>query len=149
MPEIARHPSPRRRSALLVAIRRSLSERGQSVVEFAIVVPFLLSMVFGVAEFGVVFSNQVNLANAVRDGVRSGAIHNDTSVDAVNRTVASGAGLISCALNTPTASYTGGSPDELTVAAQCNYTPITLLGSLVGVLMPATLQASATMRVEP
>ena len=49
-------------------------ERGASVVEFAIVLPILLVLLFGVIEFGFIFYNKEMLTNAAREGARAGIL---------------------------------------------------------------------------
>jgi Flp pilus assembly protein TadG len=51
-------------------------ERGSSLVEFALVVPLVLTLLFGVIEFGVVWSNQIAIRQGVREGARSGVVAN-------------------------------------------------------------------------
>lgn len=48
-------------------------ERGTSTVEFAIVMPFMLFLLLGVAEFGQAFNQYNIMTKAVRDGVRYAA----------------------------------------------------------------------------
>jgi Flp pilus assembly protein TadG len=52
------------------------NEKGQSLVEFALVLPLLLLLLLGIMEFGLMFSNKLTLVNAAREGARYGAVHN-------------------------------------------------------------------------
>jgi Flp pilus assembly protein TadG len=56
---------------------RLRGERGASAVEFAFIVPLLLSLVLGIAEFGHAFQVQGTLSAAAREGVRVMALQND------------------------------------------------------------------------
>ncbi|MCW2633881.1 MAG: tadE [Blastococcus sp.] len=63
-------------------MRRTLrDERGASAVEFAFIVPLLIMLVIGIAEFGHAFQVQGTLSAAAREGVRAMALRND-AVDA-------------------------------------------------------------------
>lgn len=48
-------------------------ERGQSLVEFAMIVPVFLLLLLGMTEFGFVFSHHLTLEYATREGARAGA----------------------------------------------------------------------------
>lgn len=50
------------------------SRRGQSLVEFALVLPFLILLLMGIIEFGWLVKNQLTIANAARDGARYAAV---------------------------------------------------------------------------
>ena len=52
-----------------------LTDRGAAAVEFALVVTILLVIVFGIINFGVVFSQQLTLNNAVREGARKAVVN--------------------------------------------------------------------------
>ncbi len=52
-------------------------ERGASAVEFAFIVPLLIMLVIGIAEFGHAFQVQGTLSAAAREGVRAMALQND------------------------------------------------------------------------
>jgi hypothetical protein len=52
-------------------------DRGAAAVEFALVAMLLLTLVFGIAEFGRMWLLQSSLAAAARDGARTMAITND------------------------------------------------------------------------
>jgi Flp pilus assembly protein TadG len=49
------------------------SQRGASAVEFALILPLLLAIVFGIIEFGAVLYNQAVITNASREGARYAA----------------------------------------------------------------------------
>jgi Flp pilus assembly protein TadG len=56
---------------------RLRDERGASAVEFAFIVPLLILLVLGIAEFGHTFQVQGTLSAAAREGVRAMALRND------------------------------------------------------------------------
>ncbi|MCA0143723.1 TadE/TadG family type IV pilus assembly protein [Blastococcus sp. LR1] len=59
-------------------MRSSLrDERGASAVEFAFIVPLLLLLVLGIAEFGRAFQVQGTISAAAREGVRTMALQDD------------------------------------------------------------------------
>lgn len=66
--------------------QRLPGERGASAVEFALILPLLLSLVLGIAEFGHGFQVQGTLSAAAREGVRVMALQNDPAAarDAVH-----------------------------------------------------------------
>ena len=51
------------------------SERGSVAVEFALLVPVLFLILFGIINFGVLMYNQAVITNAAREGARWAAIH--------------------------------------------------------------------------
>ena len=56
---------------------RLRDERGASAVEFAFILPLLIVLVLGIAEFGHAFQVQGTLSAAAREGVRAMALQND------------------------------------------------------------------------
>lgn len=51
-------------------------ENGQSLVEFALVVPVLLLFLLGIVEFGWLFNAKISLTSAAREGARVAAVSN-------------------------------------------------------------------------
>jgi hypothetical protein len=51
--------------------------RGQSLVEFSLIVPLFLTILFGVIEFGFVFTHDLTVEYATREGSRVGAALNN------------------------------------------------------------------------
>lgn len=46
------------------------SQRGQSLVEFALLLPVFLLLLLGIIQFGVIFSGYITATSAVREGAR-------------------------------------------------------------------------------
>jgi Flp pilus assembly protein TadG len=49
-------------------------ESGQTMVEFALILPTLAVLLFGVIQFGIAFNNYLTVTDAVRAGARQGAV---------------------------------------------------------------------------
>lgn len=56
----------------MITIKEKNTERGAALVELAIVLPFLLLVLAGIIEFGLLFYNQQVLTNSSREGARAG-----------------------------------------------------------------------------
>ena len=63
--------------------RRTDSERGAAAVEFALVMPILLWIVFGIIAYGFVFAQSLSLSNSARQAARSAVIEGTTCDDIV------------------------------------------------------------------
>jgi Flp pilus assembly protein TadG len=57
--------------------KRLHDQRGATAVEFAFIMPLLIVLVLGIAEFGRAFQVQGTLSAAAREGVRAMALRND------------------------------------------------------------------------
>jgi hypothetical protein len=53
---------------------RCSDERGANLVEFVIVLPILLLLVFGIIEFGINFDRKIATTNAAREGARAAVV---------------------------------------------------------------------------
>ena len=52
------------------------NQNGAALVEFAIVLPLLLMLIFGMIEFSVMLYDKAMLTNATREGARLGILYN-------------------------------------------------------------------------
>lgn len=126
------------------------SRRGTASVEFALVLPLLLALLFGIIEFGFIFKDQLSLQQAAREGARVAAV--GRGVTEINTRIAGCAsGLVLARLTytkswrtyangvwtgwTSMADRTDGSgdndaPQGAQVRVQCNYTHALLTGPL-------------------
>jgi Flp pilus assembly protein TadG len=129
---------------------RGWSQRGAAAVEFALILPVMLSVVFGTMEYGWVFYQQFNLASAVRDGLRQGVtisqtVTPDPRETARQKTLADlQAQGIAPSSVTVTAAYGGATPTKtMTLTVSMTYQ------KLIGfVPTPARLQYAMTMMLE-
>lgn len=65
---------------------RKMLRLGAVAVEMAIVTPLLLAMLFGIIEFGWLFTVRSTMVNAAREGARLGALEGVTETEIVSRT---------------------------------------------------------------
>lgn len=55
--------------------KRRPGERGAVAVEFALILPMLAAIVFGIIEFGFYFAQSASLAHGAREGARMGVVN--------------------------------------------------------------------------
>lgn len=122
------------------------SERGQSMTEFALVLPLLVVLLFGIIQFGITFNNYISLTDAVRAGARKATTSRHLSdpvgatVDQVRR---AGTDLDPADLQVNvTSSWNPG--DEVQVSASYPYS-IKLLGVTI---KEGRMNSTTTERVE-
>lgn len=63
-----------RSTAARDATQRAERERGQALVEFALVLPLFLLLLLGIVQFGTVFRDYIALTDATRVGARQAAV---------------------------------------------------------------------------
>jgi TadE-like protein len=56
--------------------RAAGTDRGAAAVEFALVVPVLLMILFGIMDYGLLFSNSLSVKQGVREAARQGIVAN-------------------------------------------------------------------------
>ncbi len=130
-------------------------DAGAAAVEFALVMPLLFLLVFGIIDFGRAYQAKVELTHASREGVRVWALTQD-AVAAGDRTRAAAPSLelastAAFEVTTTTTTCTFGQATTLTASYQFSY--ITPLSSLMAALpggsalaSPVTLTESGVMR---
>jgi Flp pilus assembly protein TadG len=121
-------------------------ERGQTMTEFALVLPILLLVLFGIIQFGIAFNNYVSLTDAVRAGARVAAVSRLSTTptqDATDKVMAASGDLDTAKVGvTVTSDWVHG--DDVTVKGTYPYS-ISLLGFVV---TSGNLTSTTTERVE-
>lgn len=127
---------------------------GTSVVEMTIVLPLLLILVFGIGEFGLMYTQWQSLTNATREGARVGVVFrnpcNASAVEAaITATVdnyAASAGIAS-GITTNVTNACAGTDTPLTVTTTLPYDYIAL-SALTALGASTDLRARSVMRNE-
>lgn len=121
-------------------------DRGAAAVEFALVMPVLLTLVLGIAEFGRAYNVQTTLSAAAREGVRTMALQNSASAartstkSAAAPTVILTDGQVTVSPSCPAA----GTNNSATTTVTINYT-MPFMTSYFGI-PPLALKGTGVMR---
>ena len=130
---------------------RTKKERGAALVEFAMVMPLLLVLVFGIMESGWLFAQLTETRNAAREGARLAVVDfgtaSEIALETCNRaTLSSNGATVFVATSGDTSDPIGDPTASVTVTIQNTYSSIT--GFLDPIFDGASLNADVTMRVE-
>jgi Flp pilus assembly protein TadG len=160
--------TPRNRRARPAA-HRAVDDAGTAILEFTLVAVLLLTIVFGIINFGLILSFKQDMTRAAAEGARAGAVAfpataawtdadtaTDEAVTGFDRTCGSGDGL-SCYVNlhdctTPVAPNTPSNPastgDCITVELVYDYDSHPLLAKLpmIEPFLPNEIRARSVAR---
>ena len=134
-----------------LSLKKIKSENGQSVVEFALVIPLLLIIILGILEFGWILNAQITLTSAARESARAAAV---STVDKENRAFNAAVAAVDASGITLThdADHFGYSVEE-DITNNVSNVVIDITGDvapLIGLFVgnPYQIQAKAVMRLE-
>ncbi len=128
------------------------TERGQSLVETALVIPFLLILLFALVDFGRGFYTWLVVVNAAREGARVGAVQAPASQ--INTRISDSLGALDPAELTVTLTNVQGPRGEpVEVDLSYNFQFVTPIGALLQLmtgdnLSTPTITAHSSMRLE-
>lgn len=157
--------------AVVIRLRRlssNFSRRGTASVEFALVLPLLLSLLFAIIEFGFIFKDQLSLQQAAREGARVAAVGRGISeIDARIVGCASGLTLANLVYTKSWRTYANGvwsawttmadrtdgsgdndAPQGAQVRVICTYTHNLLTGPLFARLIGRPGESTMALRAE-
>lgn len=124
------------------------ARQGSNAIEFALILPVLVAILLGIAEWGWYFNQQLGVLTALREGARAGAVtlqEDDpaTAAETRARSAITELGLDGTGASV-SATLSGTTPDELiTLAVGVEYEPLTGF-----IPTPGTLGGTLTMRLE-
>ena len=138
----------------LIRARRKNGEKGQALVEFALLFPIFLLLLFAIVDFGMGFYSWITVTNAAREGARLGVVM-ATSQQIEDRVYQTADLPNESTRMTVTVTNAQGQPGEsVVVKVDYDYDLITPLAGIVSfvsgnVLGPTlTLSSTAEMRLE-
>jgi Flp pilus assembly protein TadG len=138
-------PEPKGCKRVIWAGRHKSGERGANLVEFAILAPLLILLLFGIIEFAWVFGQNLNVRHGAREGARLAAVDFTPLVSGTcgRMDIVSGAtfGLLGTDLN-------GNGVDVGDEVAVTISAPVNTITGLFDTWLPATLTSTVSIRIE-
>lgn len=127
-------------------------EKGQNLVEFAMVVPIFLILVFSIVDFGMGFHAWITVTNAAREGARVGAVGADAATIEA-RVVDTASSLAAEDIDVTVVNAQGAPGEAVSVDVEYDYELITPLANLLGIFggglgSPITFHSESEMRIE-
>ena len=132
--------------------RRQARDRGATAVEFALLFPLLMLIVFGTIDFGRALNAQITLTQAAREGARLDAL-GEPNVVTQTQNAATGLNPVSVTFNACPVGGSLGADAVVNVSYQFSFiTPIGAVAALIGgagsLGSPVTLTARGVMPCE-
>ena len=138
----------------LIRARRKNGEKGQALVEFTLLVPVFLLLLFAIIDFGMGFYSWITVTNAAREGARLGVVM-ATAQEIEDRVYQTADLPNESTQMTVTVTNAQGQPGEsVVVKVEYDYDLITPLAGIVSfisgnVIGPTlTFSSTAEMRLE-
>ncbi len=129
------------------------SEKGQALVEFALIVPIMMLIFCAIVDFGWVFLNQLSATSLAREGARAGIIcANDVDftqkvknkIHSTSTIIDDSRAVITVSLSNPSHPSNG----DVEVEIEYEVSMLTPMGILFFGANEYTVRAECTMRVE-
>lgn len=121
-------------------------DRGAAAVEFALVMPLLFLLIFGIIDFARAWNMQIALTHAAREGVRVAALGGSAG-DAVARTEAAAFPVTGMTVGVTSCPVTAASSDDAEVLASRTYDYITPISPVLNIIgQPALAVPTITGR---
>jgi Flp pilus assembly protein TadG len=133
---------------------RRLNERGAVAAEFAILLPLLLIILFGIMEFGMIMYGREIVTNAAREGARAGIVQGPPKRTGGEIIAIANNYLTGTAVNPADVTFTSAgegltNPNTLTVTATYSYNfLVPVIPALVGIPNPLVIPVQVVMRHE-
>ncbi len=124
--------------------RRGKRESGQSLVEFALVLPIFLLVLFAIVDFGMAFHAWITVTNSAREGARLGAVR-ASEIDIEQRVRDTADSLNQDDLAVSVTNAEGVPGESVVVDVDYGYSLITPLADIVSMVSGGTISGSFTL----
>jgi Flp pilus assembly protein TadG len=125
------------------------NNNGQSLVEFALILPLFMLIVLGIFDFGRAIYGYSALHNAAREGARYGAVHPCDTSGIIDMAQQMAVGLGEGVTVTPTIVHVGAVPERIQVTVRFQFNTVTpLIGNFLGSGGSITLRSQSQHHIE-
>lgn len=123
-------------------------QKGQSLVEFAIILPILLLILIGILEFGMILNSYLTIHSASREGARLAIVGgSDIEIETLITNMYPNLDVENLTVNITPVEGMRNSGDTITVKVTYNYTGISpIIGDII--TDHIILKAHTSMRIE-
>jgi len=124
------------------------NEKGQSLVEFAILLPVLLLLLMGILEFGLMLNSYLTINNSAREGARLGIVTgSNIEIEELINNISPNLDTANLVVNIMPLEGSRQSGDTLTVEVIYNYqVVIPIISNILNHVV--VLKAQTSMRIE-
>jgi Flp pilus assembly protein TadG len=133
------------------------SERGAAAVEFALIMPVLIVMIFGMVDMGMAINAQAIVSNAAREGARAASFNGADTTATTTGVTSAAKSLIGTAPTVTITCQTVGTTTTITcssatagdsVVVKVAYTYKWLTPGVLGLPGQSSIVATSQMRIE-
>jgi Flp pilus assembly protein TadG len=123
--------------------RRAPRDRGAAAVEFALLLPLLTLLVFGIVDFGRALNAQITLTQAAREGARMAAL-GEPNVVSGTQAAATGLSPVSVTVTSCPTGAAAGTNAVVQVSYSFSFvTPVAAIASIFGSSFGSTMTLTA------
>lgn len=129
-------------------MKRLRNEKGQSLVEFSIILPLLLLLLMGILEFGLMLNSYLTINNLAREGARLGIVAgSDIEIEELVNSISTNLESENLEVNINPLGGSRQSGDTLTVEVVYDYqVTIPIISNILNNVV--VLKAQTSMRIE-
>ena len=124
------------------------NEKGQSLIEFAIILPLLLLILMGILEFGIMLNSYLSINNSAREGARLGIVNgSNLEIEQLITNISPNLNTENLTVNITPLDANRKSGDTLSVEVIYNYqVTIPIISNILNDVV--VLKAQTSMRIE-